>query len=423
MKIFSHAISIYVHYPYCSKICTFCAFNKYKVPSNLNQVTLTQAYITELSYGLKRFKQVTSNEPVHVRSVYFGGGTPSLATWLVRDVLKSLRTSGYDLNTAEVTLEANPTSLPDVQLLRDIGVTRVSLGLQSLLDTNQLRKFNREHSAMDSQLALDRLAKDVAYLPDGFSFDLMFANPLNDKGMFKEEACITKELAVALPYAQIGGHVSLYELTVEHGTPLSKEVKAGRILMPDRDCAADEYEAAVSCMVGNGFDHYEVSSFAKPGRYGRHNFAFWMHEDLIGIGPGAHGRLTLNHSSKYRTRCIPDPTRWATQIEARGHGIARHDVLEHAFAEECIAVGLRTEVGVPRSHFLKMVGQSLESCLDMTQVGFLQEEGFLDWSEAGPSSPGLPREYQEVFKNGFLRATERGRRVLDLITPMLLRTT
>lgn len=127
--------------------------------------------------------------------------------------------------------------------------------------------------------------------------------------------------------------------------------------------------------------------------------------------------------SKYRTRCVPDPTRWATQIEAQGHGIARRDILGHSFGEECIAVGLRTEVGISRSRFTQIVGQPLESCLDMAQVKFLEQEGYVSWSESGIHLAALPREFHGDFKDGAFRATEKGRRVLDLITPMLLHTT
>lgn len=277
----SRPLSIYVHFPYCSKICSFCAFNKYRLPRELNHGELSRSFRKELAYNLNQYKNVSSNRAI--RSVYFGGGTPSLSPTLVSEVLDELYINGFvTASETEVTLEANPTSLPDIRYLQNLGVTRVSLGVQSLLDDDQLYRFNREHSGGDSRSALDRLVHDRALLSDGFSFDLMFGNPLKNIEKNKDMAVpLHDELALALPYAKIGGHLSLYELTVERGTPLSKQVTSGEVMMPEQDDNADEYELAVEKMSANGFDHYEISSFALPGHYGRHNLSFWMHEDLV----------------------------------------------------------------------------------------------------------------------------------------------
>lgn len=272
------ALSIYVHYPYCSRICTFCAFNKYEISKGIDESVLLNSCSKELEHNLALHEAVSSSK--RVRSVYFGGGTPSLCPRLVDHLLQKLRNSGYSLENAEVTLEANPTSLPEVKYLSQIGVTRVSLGVQSLVNNEQLRKFNREHSTAQSVQALERLAIDRILLADGFTFDLMFSNPVTDR-LRQDITSLSKELQVALPFAEMGGHLSLYELTVEKGTPLAADVRTGVVVMPDNDKTADEYEAAVGNMQSHGFDHYEVSSFAQPGRYGRHNFAFWMHEDLV----------------------------------------------------------------------------------------------------------------------------------------------
>lgn len=270
-------LSVYVHYPYCSRICSFCAFNKYKLPQSLDNQALFHRYRRELSYNLAKYSQAGFDD---IRSVYFGGGTPSLAPQLVSEILSQIRQDGFSITDAEITIEANPTSLPDVQYLQSLGVTRVSLGAQSLVSDTQLRDFNREHTARDSILSLERLSRDKHYLADGFSFDLMFGLPLSKSPDCQTDA-FNKEVQVAIPFALDGGHLSLYELTVEHGTPLSKSVRQGSTVMPDEDDRADQYQNAIESLTSQGFDHYEVSSFALPGHYSRHNMAFWMHDDLV----------------------------------------------------------------------------------------------------------------------------------------------
>lgn len=139
------------------------------------------------------------------------------------------------------------------------------------------------------------------------------------------------------------------------------------------------------------------------------------------MGPGAHGRVT-KHGIKHRTRGIPDPKRWADQIELLGHGQMRCDSLQDSFAEECLAIGLRIEAGVSRSKFRDVTGLDLQNFLDMQRVRELEQAGLVVWREKGGLAPALPREYLESFKEGYIRASERGRSVLDLITPMLLKT-
>lgn len=278
-------LSIYVHFPYCSQICSFCAFNKYKLPTTLDHADLYKSYVAELLYNLSHY--LRNSDRRTIRSIYFGGGTPSLSPRLVQHVIDCVKSHGFQLDErCEVTLEANPSSLPDLTLLSDLGVTRVSLGVQSLVNDKQLRKFNREHSVMQSREALDRLVagKETGLLQDGFSFDLMFGNPIDqspDQHYHNVKTTFSRELQAAVPYAEIGGHLSLYELTLEHGTPLQKSVCSGQVVMPDQDSNAEEYEEAVTLMTAKGFDHYEISSFALPSRYSRHNFSFWMYEDLV----------------------------------------------------------------------------------------------------------------------------------------------
>lgn len=275
---FRPLLSIYIHYPYCNQICSFCGFNKYKTPHLLDSQGLFSKYRTELSHNLRQYRDLGYKG---IRSVYFGGGTPSLATKLVPEILEQISQEGFDLPAdAEITLEANPTSLPDIGYLQNLGITRVSLGVQSLTSDSQLKAFNREHSTRQSIESLERLVRSRSLLSHGFSLDLMFGTPFNDPSSSSIRS-IRRELELAIPYAIAGGHISLYELTLEQGTPLAKQVKSGLVVMPDEDYRADQYQTAVDFLTENGLSHYEVSSFALPGHYSRHNYSFWMHEDLV----------------------------------------------------------------------------------------------------------------------------------------------
>ena len=430
-------LSIYVHYPYCSQICTFCAFNKYRLPKTAtldnDHKRLLDAYKKELRHGLRKLA-LDSGASVRrqVRSVYFGGGTPSLFPELVPELLHVLADEFWSCelaDDAEITLEANPTSLPPVTQLAERGVTRISLGVQSLGHSARLKSFNREHDVRGALHALDRLVHDRDHLKHGFTFDLMFGNPLTTRLGRPSLEDWSKELDRAIPYAKMGGHLSLYELTLEHGTPLARDVKAGRAEMPNDDSRADEYDLAVSAMTSAGFEHYEVSSFCLPGHQSRHNMAFWMGDDLLGIGPGAHGRLaTISTSTEgaIRTRNVREPRRWAAQVDDVGHGIAKIDRLSATnYAQEMVAVGLRTLAGVSDANMQNLAGRGLADELDMEAVSSLVDQGYLEHTCTNNGSDALevPAEWRAWYKRDThtLRTTTRGRSVLDLILPQILK--
>ncbi|ORY73674.1 hypothetical protein BCR37DRAFT_230751 [Protomyces lactucae-debilis] len=424
------ALSIYVHYPYCSRICSFCNFNKYLLPSSTSQDALFGHYQKELKYGLNRY--AASNSSRKIRSVYFGGGTPSLAPGIVPAVLQTILECGYSLDAdCEVTLEANPSSLPNLQRLSDDGVTRMSLGVQSLSSSKHLAFFRREHTVSQAISALERLAKARSLFKHGFTFDLLFGNPILPGGV---QTSLQDDLALAIPFAKIGGHLSLYELIVEGGTPLARQIQKdpSNCIMPDQDLRAEEYEQAAKVFRQHDWLHYEVSSFAASKQHiGRHNFAFWMGAPLLGIGPGAHGRLPLKRDDELvqvRTRNVPDPKRWAEQINTLQHGCAKEDTLTSGeFAEELIVLGLRTSAGVSASRFKALLAEggqitNLSEHLDVDEVSQLVEHGLLVYNETSAILADTPDEWQSAYDHGSLRTTHRGRFVLDTMLPRLLKS-
>ncbi|BFZ58052.1 hypothetical protein PYCC9005_005110 [Savitreella phatthalungensis] len=392
------AKSIYVHYPYCAKLCSFCAFNKYRVRDDHD--VLLDAYKVELKRAIQSGQQI--------RSVYFGGGTPSLFPQLVPEILTELSRLGCEVKAAtEVTLEANPNSLPNIRDLAENGVTRLSLGVQSLTNSDRLRVYNRDHDVSIALKALDRLVANRHLLRHGFSFDLMFANP------GESLAAWDREITAAVSYAQVGGHISLYELTVERGTPLARAIARKELALPDSDTIADQYDLATRAMTQAGLVGYEVSSFAVPGHESLHNSAFWLGEDLLGIGPGAHGRHTIE--GLHRTRNIAEPRLWVSNVQQHGHGMAKIDNLsDEEFAHERIAVGLRTIWGVPYDHFGRY--------LDPEVIRLMCDSGLVTQEPLSETTlRSVPLEWRTAIRGTkMLRATSRGRAVLDMLTPQIL---
>ncbi|ODQ52720.1 radical SAM enzyme [Saitoella complicata NRRL Y-17804] len=349
----------------------------------------------------------------------FSGGTPSLAPpTFVPSILETLEKNGCNiLPDAEITLEANPTSLPDLKALTNHGITRLSIGVQSLASTETLRSMNREHTSEQAIRMLEGLVSSPHQLKHGFTFDLMFGMPNQTREDW------AKELELATPFAQHGGHLSLYELTLEPSTPLKKAVRAGRVTVPDEDTKADMYEAAVDAMRDAGLEHYEISSFAKPGRWGAHNYSFWMGADLVGIGPGAHGRITdLKSRRKVSTRTIPSPRLWEAQVRDVGTGvIARDELTEEEYAVQLLAGGLRTKTGLSARIFRERMnnGLTLDQFLDLDEVNRFVDEGFLEYDKDDKAVKNMGYSKTYNFSEGSLRPTEKGMRVIDSILPML----
>ncbi|MCL4125839.1 UNVERIFIED_CONTAM: hypothetical protein GTU68_010881 [Idotea baltica] len=343
---YSEKGSVYVHWPYCKRRCSYCNFVKYIPRDNtawtFPDTTLEDAMVTELEFSLK-------NSPIKtITSVFFGGGTPSLARpQLVEKVLSTIENCCLLASNAEVSLEANPTSM-EAQKLSDFkhsGVNRLSLGVQSLHD-DILQLLNREHSAIE---ALDCIEKAKQIFLHKLSIDLMFGLPHQTIQMWE------KDLELILESCD--DHVSLYQLTLERGTRLFKQVKAGELSVCSREEEVDMYELAVSFLAGKGFRRYEVSNFARNlEAESGHNKAVWQGGQYVGIGPGAHSRVVRLDCEK--GECLPDgarearanatdPQSWLREVSLKGTGarrVTRQTRLDMQM--EYLATGLRTAEGV-----------------------------------------------------------------------------
>ncbi len=267
-------ISIYIHWPFCLSLCPYCDFNSH-VSNSINHTAWLEAYKKELSYFADRI----AKRPV--RSIFFGGGTPSLMepTTILGIIAAISDIAIVDKNT-EITLEANPTSyeLEKFKEFKTAGINRVSIGVQSLRN-ERLLSLGRKHSA---QNALDAI-KSAATLFDKYSFDLMYATQNQDLKTWQDE------LKEAMGFAR--GHISLYQLTIEKGTPFFRLYKDKKLILPSNDEAADMYEWTNDYLQQNQYKRYEISNYAVSGHECLHNLCYWNYDEYIGIGPGAHSRL------------------------------------------------------------------------------------------------------------------------------------
>ena len=273
------AHALYLHIPFCRHRCSYCDFNTYTTVGELQA-----PYVAALIEEIRRVGAAAPARPA-VPTVFFGGGTPSLlAPEEVAAILDAAR-EAFDLSPeAEITLEANPETV-DVDRLagfRAAGVNRISYGVQSA-DAGELALLGREHDFATAVAAV-KAAREAGF--DNLNLDLIYGLPGQSVGDWQRTLDAVLATAATMPVVT---HISLYCLTIEPGTPMQRWLHNGTIMAPDPDTAADQYEAACRAMAGAGFDHYEISNWARPGRECRHNLVYWRNEPYLGLGAGAHG--------------------------------------------------------------------------------------------------------------------------------------
>ncbi|HWK44986.1 MAG TPA: radical SAM family heme chaperone HemW [Stellaceae bacterium] len=380
--------ALYVHWPFCLSKCPYCDFNSH-VRETVDQARWRAALLAEIDY----WASLVGRTNRAVTSVFFGGGTPSLMPpETVAAVLDRIAGHWPMAAGVEITLEGNPTSIEAgrYQAYRLAGVNRVSLGVQALNDRD-LKFLGRGHSAGEAIAAIALAAR----LFDRYSFDLIYARP------DQTEAGWAAELEQAISLA--GSHLSVYQLTIEPGTAFHTAHARGDLVVPDEDLAAALFELTQDRLAAAGMPGYEISNHARPGEASRHNLTYWRYGDYLGIGPGAHGRLTLD-GEKRATRQFRAPETWLTAVEAAGHGTQEMPSIpaEDRLAE-LVMMGLRLAEGIPRARFRTELGTELETLLDPTGLARLIEGGFVT----------LDAER--------LTATAEGRQRLNAVLGMLLR--
>jgi oxygen-independent coproporphyrinogen-3 oxidase len=357
------AFGVYIHWPFCLSKCPYCDFNSHVRHSGIDEARFVRAFTTEIAAIAARVPGRT------VSTIFIGGGTPSLmqpAT--VAAVLDAVARHWRIAPGAEVTLEANPTSVEATRFrgYRAAGVNRVSLGVQAL-DDGALAELGRLHSARE---ALDAVAVARGVF-ERYSFDLIYARPRQTPRDW------ASELRRAL--AEAGEHLSLYQLTIEQETPFAALHAAGKLKTPDEDVARALYDTTQEVCAAHGLPAYEVSNHARSGGECRHNLIYWRAHEYAGVGPGAHGRVDIA-GERHATATEKRPEAWLAQVEARGHGLTTDDLLtRQEIADEFLLMGLRLAEGIDMERYAAIAGRTL----DPDRIAALREHDLIETTAAG----------------------------------------
>jgi oxygen-independent coproporphyrinogen-3 oxidase len=352
-----------VHWPFCLSKCPYCDFNSHVRPE-IPQERFISALRRELAWEAERLGRR------RLGSIFFGGGTPSLmmpdgVAALIADAKRYF----IPADDLEITLEANPTSveLGRLAAFRQAGVNRISLGVQSL-EAEALRLLGRQHDVAAAVKALT-LAREIF---PRVSFDLIYARPGQTIASWQTELCRALDLA--------SDHLSLYQLTIEPGTVFEGQYRRGEFVLPEGDLAAALYEATQAAAAKYGLLPYEVSNYARLGAESRHNLAYWRYSDYAGIGPGAHGRLTLG-DQLIATRRHRAPEPWADRVERLGHGSTAEETLPPSEkAREMLLMGLRLSEGIDLGRFAARTGCTLLQSVDEAVLEAAIEAGYMEQS-------------------------------------------
>ena len=371
---------IYIHWPWCVAKCPYCDFNSH-VRERIDEMQWIRLIETELT-AVARLRQ----DWPQVESVFFGGGTPSLMSGrAVGAVLDTIHRLWKITSGAEITLEANPNSVERERFrdYRAAGVNRVSIGVQSFDDV-ALSQLGRAHNSEDAKRAIE----NARLIFPRVNFDLIYARPGQTIGAWVDE------LHDALQFQT--EHLSLYQLTIEQGTAFATLYRQGKLRMPAEDLSADFYLVTQEISQAAGLPAYEISNHARPGQESRHNLLYWRYGDYLGVGPGAHGRLTIE-GQRYATETERLPERWATRVETMGQGFSLDELSPRDAAKEHLLMSLRIAEGVNLVEFAArwQLAPSEEHLQRLEKIGLT------------------------AIRDGNLAVTQGGRLVLNRVTQEL----
>jgi oxygen-independent coproporphyrinogen-3 oxidase len=372
------AFGVYVHWPFCLSKCPYCDFNSHVRHAPIDEARFSRAFAREIETTAAR----TSGR--QVSSIFLGGGTPSLMQpQTVGAILDAVAKHWRVAPDAEVTLEANPTSVEATRFAgyRAAGVNRVSLGVQALDDAS-LSALGRLHTARE---ALDAVAIARTTF-ERYSFDLIYARPDQTPQMWADE--------LKRAISEAAEHLSLYQLTIEQGTPFFGLHAAGKLKTPDEAMARALYDVTQEVCAAHGLPSYEISNHARAGAECRHNLVYWRGEEYAGIGPGAHARLDID-GIRHAIVTEKRPEAWLMRVEAAGHGVVTDDTLNsEERGDEFLLMGLRLAEGIDPGRYAALSGRAL----DPDRIAVLRDEGAIT-----------------VDANGRLRVTQAGFPVLDAV--------
>lgn len=353
----SGGFGLYLHWPFCESKCPYCDFNSH-VAAHIDQRRWQRAYLREID----RLGQQTKGRVLE--TVFFGGGTPSLMhPDLVAAIIEKVRATWPMVNDPEITLEANPGSIEAARFkaFRAAGVNRISMGMQAMND-DDLRRLGRKHTAAEALEAFEIARNNF----DRVSFDLIYARQDQTLSAWRRELTQALDLAV--------DHVSLYQLTIEDGTAFGDRLARGGLKgLPDDDLSAEMYDLTQEICDAAGFPAYEVSNHAKPGSESRHNLIYWRGGDYIGVGPGAHGRLTLA-GQRWTSEAPKAPGAWLALTESGLPGeLPRHLLRSDEHALEYLLMSIRLSEGLDMARYQRLANAELpqDKLAHLQQIGMI----------------------------------------------------
>jgi putative oxygen-independent coproporphyrinogen III oxidase len=364
---------VYVHWPFCLSKCPYCDFNSHVRRAPIDEDRYIEAFEAEIAHRAELAPGRT------VQSIFIGGGTPSLMKpSTVEAVLKAVARHWTVDRRAEVTLEANPSSVEAERFrgYRAAGVNRVSLGIQALNDAD-LRALGRLHNEKEALAALGVATKTF----ERVSFDLIYARPGQTPDAWRRELTRGIELGT--------DHLSLYQLTIEPETMFERLVNAGKLVVPDIETQRELWDVTQETTRRAGLPAYEISNHARPGAESRHNLVYWRYGEYAGVGPGAHGRL-VTESGRRAMATEKHPEMWLTCVETEGHGLIEDEQLSvEEQGDEFLLMGLRLTEGIDPGRFQALTGKPLAR----SRVADLIADGLVEYTRDGRlrvSAEGFP---------------------------------
>ena len=377
-------LSIYIHYPFCKSKCPYCDFNSH-VKENINHQAFLNAYLTELDYFANSLKNR------QIKTIFFGGGTPSLMPIeLVDKILKKISNLWTINQDCEISLEANPTSFEAAKFkeFKNAGINRLSIGIQALNDAD-LKFLGRQHSADEAIKTIQSAQK----IFDNYSFDLIYARPNQTLNSWQEELNKAIQLSAS--------HLSLYQLTIEKGTKFFGQFQRKEFSLPDENLAADFYQLTNQITANNGLNLYEISNYAKKDFECKHNLAYWQASDYLGIGAGAHSRVYFDKAKKRSAlMMIHEPISWLKKVEKTSNGLQNNDeIADKELLDEIIMMALRTKIGLTKeilANHEAFSNKSLTEIFDLKKLSYLIEQNFIE----------LNQDTLRIKKDGFILANQ-----------------
>ena len=386
---YGNNLAIYIHWPFCESKCPYCDFNSY-VTKQVDYELWQKAYLQQIEY----FYDTIAGK--HITSIFFGGGTPSLmAPKIAASIIEKIASIAKLDGNTEITLEANPSSVEFAKFkdFRQAGINRISLGVQSIREES-LKFLGRKHSAKEAQNAME----NIGSIFDNWSFDLIYALPGQSVESWESE------LGTALKLASSNKHISCYQLTIEKGTEFAKMYYNNEFALPIAELATEIYTFTNEFLQNNGYTRYEISNYAKQGFQSKHNLAYWNYDDYVGIGPGAHGRISYkNTSDEYKMQAMfaeYKPDKWLAISDANANKKLQLLSTDEV-SNEILLMGTRLTEGISDQKVKFFCNKDFATLLDAKQIEYFTKLGFLH------------------YENEILKLSDRGLLVHNYIVPRL----